>query len=282
VAYSNLHRNDFSYDDLEEGPRFARESPYKRPVIIAGFALLILGLIIVLIRGSMPEQGQQEPRRIFNLYSLRQQTAAAVESPGVSQAQPDVALPAIEPASNNDQAPVTPVKPAVTPEPAESLLKAELVSDASALRPLPVESDTPGPAELERVIVAAKSTPDPVPELVPADPLPKGVTAQSTLARSYEKAELQRGERLPVLAQGPTNAASGTISVLPVLSVKGNQVLLREQPSTRGRILTRLSQGQQVTAFHNDGKWVNVGTNDGTSTVGYVHNSLLEVAPADR
>lgn len=227
-------RSDFDYRDLEEGPRRSPASRLRTIFITIGFIVFVLAFLIFMIRGSLPEltpeqivqmkgyEGQQAPRRIFNLYSLRQYEDANRRE---NEAAETVAT------NGSDQTP--PITDTLTPSAPEN------------------KPDT-------RAVVQTTVKP----------------------ARVYEKAALRRQGIIPVIATVNTSAKevkTPEIEVLPVLGVKGDQARLRSGPSRDSDVLALLNKGDTITVFNTVGKWTHVGINDGSSTTGYIHSSLLGV-----
>ncbi len=256
--YNPNDRPDIDYEDLQEVPRRVRESKIRLVVITVMSVVCLLAFLIILVRGSMPEltpeqivqldgyEGQQAPRYIFNLYSLKQQ-----------QANEETALPKAAPQVES----VVPVAVAVSS--AEPVAEpADAVIESTEIRVAPL-----GAAQQAEPAAVIDSNP---------------VTV-------YEIAELTRDPGRQVIGRvdavsrknNPTEQGA-VIEVLPVLSVVGDQSLLRSGPSREADIVTTLAKGDTITVFDNQGEWSYVGTNDGSSTIGYMHNSLLEAAGATR
>lgn len=257
-----FYGEDVGYADMAEAPRRERESNAKNIAIAAATTVGVLLLAVVLIRGSLPAmtpeqivqrddyEGQQPPRHIFNLYSLKQdKLRRTVESE----------QPLAENAAEIGEQAVA----------ASAGVSAGVVSVATE--------------------EASKATPVVVvSEQLEAD---KPEAAAPVVVRSYEKSELRRESGLPVVSAvvnkdsqiliEANGNSSRAVTVLPVYTIKGDNTNLRSQPSTEASIVKTLNKGQTVTVFNNGGVWVQVATNDGLGTTGYIHNSLLEIADID-
>ncbi|OED39264.1 hypothetical protein AB833_17240 [Chromatiales bacterium (ex Bugula neritina AB1)] len=252
MARKQMQRDnpDIDFEDLEEVPRRVRESRVKAGIIGVFSFVFLLALTIILIRGSMPDmtpeqivqmqgyEGQQAPRHIFNLYSLKQQRESASAASGGSVL------------------------------PRESRV---IDSDAEVV----VLNSQPLSAETGRTAAGDENN--------ASENSPGGLEAAVEPAVLYEGAELARVPDIRLIrhidAAGKTNdnsEESVQLGALPVLIVKGDQSLLRSGPSRQKDVLKTLSKGDTITVFNHEGDWVYVGTNDGSSIVGYMHISLFE------
>lgn len=258
-----FYGEDVAYADMAEAPRRERESNAKNIAVATGTTVGVLLLAVLLIRASLPAmtpeeivqradyEGQQPPRYIFNLYSLKQEAKRQEQSV----------------AKNNDQT-------AKNSENADATL---MVVEAPSVDAGEVSSNS---ISASRAVVVPG-------QRVAVAPADKKVPA---IVRVYEKSELSRdtlpvvsaivSERVPVLAENSANG-SRVVTVLPVYTIKADQTNLRSQPSTASPVLKTLKKGQTITVFDNTGIWVQVATNDGLGTTGYIHNRLLEIADID-
>lgn len=257
---------------MAEAPRRERESNAKNIAVGVGTTVGVLALAVFLIRGSLPAvtpedivkradyEGQQPPRHIFNLYSLKQDKL-------LREKQSESRL----------QAELVPVEVPIAQTSTEESVVTTNVEPISNSRQTDAEvqlTDATTPASGS----VSASTKELLKTEVPA----AGV-------RSYEKAELHREEPLPVVSAPASkdtallneNATASAVTVLPVYTIKAENTNLRAQPSTEASIIKSLAKGETITVFDSSGVWVQVATNDGLGTTGYVHNSLLEIADVD-
>lgn len=249
-----FYGEDVSFADMAEAPRRERESKAKNIAVVVATTVVVLLLAVVLIRGSLPAmtpeqivqredyEGQQPPRHIFNLYSLKQDKLNREHK---SRPQDQI-----------------------------------LLADTDAIPVIADQKDEP--AITDSTPQAVVSAAAPVKAEVPA------------VVKLYEKSELSRESVLPVVsavtssnikpAIDANNAGSRNrvVTVLPVYTIKADQTNLRSQPFADAPVIKTLNKGQTITVFDDSGKWVQVATNDGQGTTGYVHHSLLEIADIDR
>ncbi len=288
-------RSDFDHLDLEELPRRYPESRLRTVFITAAVIVFVLAFAVFMIRGSMPEltpeqivqmkgyEGQQAPRQIFNLYSLRKYqeqnaeaklTATANRTSLSAGSSDSIIEPDGDSTSQSGHADTTVVQTTVESESREAgstKREQEVIVAASNRGAVPrvtIISDKHGEASTA------------MPVKLPANSKTKTESVTNKpAARTYEKAELKRQGELPVLATGSSRSDSENrqkAEVLPVGVVKGDQTRLRSGPSRNSDILLLLAKGDSITIFDTVGEWTHVGANDGSSTMGYVHNSLLD------
>ncbi len=249
-----FYGEDINSADMAEAPRRERESKVKSVAIVGGSTIVVLVVAIMLIVGSLPAvtpeqivqrddyEGQQQPRHIFNLYSLKQDQTRRNAEPQLQ----DQLLTNQASAGTAEQNTDVPVDN-------------ELVAVDSTRLPTVASSDAPTRQEIPAVV------------------------------RVYEKSELRRDVTLPVVSaavdesdnsstnQKPDSSLS-SVTVLPVYTINANQTNLRSQPNLDAAIVKLLNKGQTVSVFDSTGNWVQVATNDGAGTTGYVHKSLVEIA----
>ena len=280
---------NFDSIDLQEAPYVVKTKRYHPVVVGVGAALFSVILALVLVSGSMPEmspeqivamegyEGRQSPRHIFNLESL----------------------------STTDQKdlPRTPVTPQSAAEvktgdrlqdrTAEVVVEAVEVDSAAAVESPAISTDSFA-ALLAIEIEEPKD--DWALEIVeiPAAPIIVGKDAQAVAAPDVEEFDYRKLNRRTnprksvatspapdanapdeMAVQIPQGEPATTIKVLPVLTINTDQAYMRAKPSQTSDIKLTLARGMSVTAFEQSGAWIHVGTNDGSSITGYVHQSSI-------
>ena len=78
---------------------------------------------------------------------------------------------------------------------------------------------------------------------------------------------------LPVGTTALAPGAKGKL--LPLRSVLADFTELKASPTRQSKTILSLGRGVIVTAFERHGKWIHIGTNDGSSITGYVLESSL-------
>ncbi len=240
--HNRFYTGDVSDEDMAEAPRRSKDSTVTSVVRAVALIAALLLLGAVLIRGSQPAmtpeqivqqqdyEGEQSARRIFNLYSLKQERARR----DVARAE-NAQSEAVASAANNKAA------------------KSQ-------------------PEESEAVIVVANQ---------PAGSNPAG--------SNYEKARLSRDIPAPVISkvvprvEPVTTTAQPQSSVpriLPLYTLRGESVVLRESPAYSARQFTVIRGAQTVTLFETEGDWAQVAANDGSGRTGYVPRA--DLVPAEQ
>jgi len=165
-----------------------------------------------------------------------------------------------------DVAPVEAVVVQPTPQPVaevprEEVATIELVSEA-VVEPVVTRSGTSldlfGASQQERVVSAVATTPT-------IDEASDTVVVASVAAI----------EPVPVPVGNSAPAAGAKGKLLPLRSVLADFTELKASPTRQSRTLLSLGRGVIVTAFERHGKWIHIGTNDGSSITGYVLESSL-------
>lgn len=289
----------FEPEDFLEVPPKLRSKPWSP--VLAGIcvALAVLLLATLLIRGSLPEmspeqivamdgyQGEQPPRRIFNLDSLNDTLKESVVKGAESAAGSTSAVPQKgSPNALRDTLPAPDTQPQVVvanePEPgpvAEPNGAQDTRPDDVAIASLfTIEAEEPQDSWAREIVE------------IPVSPIMVGKDAQEVAAPMVEQFDfrkLNRREKSPVATSGSGLNSAGastdselseltsTIKVLPVLTVNADNTVLRAEPTETSDIKLVLASGASVTAFEQDGAWVHVGANDGSSVTGYVHQSKI-------
>ena len=301
------HNLDFDERDLSEAPRLAKDSR-PRGLIVGGCVAVVLFLAL-LAYGSLPElspeeivamegyAGEQPTKHIFNIHSLEQavaekqlaakpgvETTAKMEQPKpekLETAQKDMAKPAtrVETAS-----PVV-VTTAIQPEVAEPLKPAPESVDVAVLQPQPLAEQAPR----EEVVIVEEIS-EPVVETVAsrtASPAALFSTEERVVAAEATTPTIDEAsdtvvvssvaaiEPVPLPVGSSATASGNRGKLLPLRSVLADFTELKASPTTRSRTLLSLGRGVVVTAFERHGKWIHIGTNDGSSITGYVLETSL-------
>ena len=301
------HNLDFDERDLSEAPRLAKDSR-PRGLIVGGCVAVVLFLAL-LAYGSLPElspeeivamegyAGEQPTKHIFNIHSLEQavaekqvaakqgvETTAKMEQPKpekLETAQKEMAKPAtrVETAS-----PVV-VTTAIQPEVAEPLKPAPESVDVAVLQPQPLAEQAP-----REEVVMVEEISEPVVETVAsrtASPAvlfsteERVVAAEATTPTIDEASDtvvvssVAAIEPVPLPVGSSATASGNRGKLLPLRSVLADFTELKASPTTRSRTLLSLGRGVVVTAFERHGKWIHIGTNDGSSITGYVLETSL-------
>lgn len=303
------HNLDFDERDLSEAPRLAKDSR-PRGLIVGGCVAVVLFLAL-LAYGSLPElspeeivamegyAGEQPTKHIFNIHSLEQavaekqvaakqgvETTAKMEQPKpekLETAQKEMAKPAtrVETAS-----PVV-VTTAIQPEVAEPLKPAPESVDVAVLQPQPLAEQAP-----REEVVMVEEISEPVVETVAsptastavlfsASPEQRVVAAEATTPTIDEASDtvvvssVAAIEPVPLPVGSSATASGNRGKLLPLRSVLADFTELKASPTTRSRTLLSLGRGVVVTAFERHGKWIHIGTNDGSSITGYVLETSL-------
>ncbi len=82
-------------------------------------------------------------------------------------------------------------------------------------------------------------------------------------------------EPVPVPSGSLTAVPSSKGKLLPLRSVLEDFTELKASPTAQSKTILSLERGVVVTAFERRGKWIHIGTNDGSSITGYVLESSL-------
>lgn len=264
-----FYNEDVGYADMVELPRRKPESKARSFLIGVAVSIIAVAVAIVLVRGSLPEmtpeqivqledyQGQQPPRHIFNLYSLKQEQQrverkkAEIASKQVTEAVDDTAVPAPRVAVAERKVPATVVTETdVTGGPARQVSN-------------PVAQG--GMTDARRSEIRASLKPGAV---VSEAAQSRGV---ASVAPAVNASVVAASSKADVVSQSTSESA-----VLPVFKVAKDRVNLRSSPAFGSEVLDILDIGQTITVFDSSGQWVHVATNDGTGTTGYIHNTMVE------
>jgi len=301
------HNLDFDERDLSEAPRLAKDTQ-PRGLIVGGCVAVVLFLAL-LAYGSLPElspeeivamegyAGEQPTKHIFNIHSLEQavaekQVAAkpAVETTAkMDQPKPEILEIAekemAEPATRVETASPVVVTTAIQPEVVEPLKPSPEPVDVAVLQPQPVAEQAPR----EEVVIVEQIS-EPVVETVAsrtASPAvlfsteERVVAAEATTPTIDEASDTVVVSSVAAIEPVPLPVGSSAIAsdsrgkLLPLRSVLADFTELKASPTTRSRTLLSLGRGVVVTAFERHGKWIHIGTNDGSSITGYVLETSL-------
>ena len=299
------HNLDLEERDLLEAPRLAKDTPPRG--LIAGGCLAVVLFLALLVYGSLPElspqeivamdgyAGEQPAKHIFNIHSLEESTvkqadqASAKMEATVEPEKPIVVTTSVEPELNEPEvaapAPSDPVE-IVQTQPVEAA--ADVSADIDVIdedTDVAVAEPTPEPVEEaagEEVVIISEVT-SRTPRVTRFDTGRENrvVAAMATTPTIDEASDtvvvssVAAIEPVPVPtgASAPAQAAKGKL--LPLRSVLADLTELKASPTTQSKTLLSLERGVIVTAFERHGKWIHIGTNDGSSITGYVLESSL-------
>jgi len=298
------HNLDIDARDLSEAPRLAKDSQSKGTMIGAGVALVLF--LAMLVYGSLPElspqeivamdgyAGEQPTKHIFNIHSLEEAAAkepifpvqkAAVQKTPVKVIEPEVQVAVAAP-----PVPVKPVAP-VTEQAAVAEVKQSQPAAVTRLLVTEVTSEQPA-QELPKeaaIVVVAPPTPQPAPAELQTESSLFGTATESKVVAAMATtptideapdtvvvSSVAAIEPVPV----PVNSSVGSQPVskgklLPLRSVLEDYTELKASPTQQSKTILSLGRGVIVTAFERHGKWIHIGTNDGSSITGFVLESSL-------
>lgn len=302
------HNHDFDERDLSEAPRLAKDSQ-PRGLIVGGCIAVVLFLAL-LAYGSLPElspqeivamegyAGEQPTRHIFNIHSLEQDAAEAQQPEQQQEQLTESGQEMIKPEMAESENPVV-ATINVLPEP-------EVVEPvvAATVEPVTVETAQPQPVEIVEVqpepvveapaVVVAAIEPASDPVVTPVATRTESsvalfgtaredrvVAAMATTPTIDEASDtvvvssVAAIEPVPIPAGSAAPAPSVKGKLLPLRSVLEDFTELKASPTRQSKTLLSLGRGVVVTAFERHGKWIHIGTNDGSSITGYVLETSL-------
>lgn len=302
------HNLDIDARDLSEAPRLAKDSQSKGTMIGAGVAFLLF--LAMLAYGSLPElspqeivamegyAGEQPTKHIFNIHSLEE----AAEKEPVATVQKTMVDKTIVQQSN----PVKVVEPEV---------QVAVAAPPVQVKPVVVEPvvvvEQPKPSAVTTIVVTEVANEQPVQEVateaaivVAAAPTPETVAApveiraeSSLFGTAPEKKVVAAMATTPTIDEAPDTVVVSSVAaiepvpvpvnssvvsqpvskgkLLPLRSVLQDYTELKASPTQQSKTILSLGRGVVVTAFERHGKWIHIGTNDGSSITGFVLESSL-------
>lgn len=305
------HNLDIDERDLSEAPRLAKDSQSKGTLVALIAASLLL--LALLVYGSLPElspeeivamdgyEGEQPTKHIFNIHSLEEKAKAPTTASGaVTEAQTTATV-----ATTQASTPVAQSADAQVQNPqavAETSVAAETVAVVEQpVQPAAVEVT---PATVEESVAPVENTDQPASTVVTTIAVQDEPTQNQTDADFFS--DTDENKVVAAMATTPTiDEAADTVVVssiaapvpvpvpvgtagaasegevlsrgklLPLRSVLQDSTELKASPSSQSKTLLSLGRGVVVTAFERHGKWIHVGTNDGSSITGFVLESSL-------
>ena len=256
--------------------------------------------------------GEQPTKHIFNIDSLEEAAAdeKLAEAPAViNQSNPDQsAEQSVAEVETDGQEMAKPEAVAELETPIETPIETTVSEPdvVASVQPTPVETVRPQPideavvqaaplpqAEIanEEVVISEQAS-EPVVTTVatraiaPAslfgrDQEERVVAALATTPTIDESADTVVVSSVAAIEPVPAPTGSSAIpagskgKLLPLRSVLADFTELKASPTRQSKTLLSLGRGVIVTAFERRGKWIHIGTNDGSSITGYVLESSL-------
>lgn len=282
-AGNRFYNEDVGHADMAEAPRRIPESKSKGFLMGLVVTVVVLVLAVVLIRGSLPAmtpeqivqqkeyQGQQPPRHIFNLYSLKQdKQRRELETTGTKLEQ---AAGSEELEQSGSSGTKTEARAVVKPDVTTIYEKADLKREAV----LPVVS------KLATDVVEAPASDTVTEPLILAVSKPaQAISDLPQTARVVEPTVAKTVQEGRAAVASIASAPLNDLTELPVQTIELNNSRLRSRPAFDAEVIKMLKKGQTITVFAKVGEWTQIATNDGAGTTGYIHNSLLGVGNSGR
>ena len=254
--------------------------------------------------------GEQPTKHIFNIHSLEEAAAdeKLAEAPAViNQSNPDQSAEQSV-AEVDDQEMAKPEAVAELETPIETPIETTVSEPdvVASVQPTPVETVRPQPideavvqaaplpqAEIanEEVVISEQAS-EPVVTTVAT----RAIAPASLFGRDQEERVMAALATTPTIDESadtvvvssvaaiePVPAPTGSSAIpagskgklLPLRSVLADFTELKASPTRQSKTLLSLGRGVIVTAFERRGKWIHIGTNDGSSITGYVLESSL-------